>query len=139
LKDGTLDIVATDHAPHTDYEKDREFDLAPNGILGLETSLAVTLQILVRENKLKLPFVIDLMTRKPADVLKLAAGRLAPGAAADICLFDPEEKWTYDAKAGFSKSSNSPWHGKTLTGRVKTTIVDGRIVFAGGRIVADAR
>ena len=139
LKDGTLDIVATDHAPHTDYEKDREFDLAPNGILGLETSLAVTLQVLVRENKFKLPFVIDLMTRKPADVLKLPAGRLTPGAAADICLFDPEEKWTYDAKAGFSKSSNSPWHGKTLTGRVKTTIVDGRIVFAGGRIVAGAR
>jgi len=134
LRDGTLDIISTDHAPHTDYEKDREFDLAPNGILGLETSLAVTLEILVRQNKFKLPFVLDLMTRKPADVLKLPAGRLAAGSAADICLFDPEEKWTYDARAGFSKSNNSPWHGKALTGRVRTTIVDGRIVFADGRI-----
>jgi dihydroorotase len=134
LRDGTLDCIATDHAPHTDYEKDKEFDFAPNGILGLETSLAITLQILVRENKFKLPHVIDLMTRKPASLLKLPAGTLADGAAGDVCLFDPEEKWLYNAKKGFSKSSNSPWSGTTLTGRVKTTIVDGRIVYDNGRI-----
>ncbi len=135
LRDGTLDIIATDHAPHTDYEKDKEFDFAPNGILGLETALPVTLDILVRQNRFKLPFVIDLMTRKPAKLIRLPAGTLTPGAVADICLFDPEEKWLYNAKQGFSKSSNSPWSGRTLTGRVKTTIVRGRVVFADGRFV----
>ena len=134
LRDGTLDIVATDHAPHTDYEKDKEFDFAPNGILGLETALAVTLGVLVREAKFKLSRVVDLMTRRPAKLLGLPAGTLAAGAPADVCLFNPDEDWTYDAKAGFSKSSNSPWHGATLTGRVKTTVVGGKIVFAGGKI-----
>jgi dihydroorotase len=134
LRDGTLDCLATDHAPHTDYEKDKEFDFAPNGILGLETALAVSLDVLVRQHKFKLPHVIDLFTRKAAQIVKLPAGTLAEGAAADICLFDPEEKWTYDAKAGFSKSSNSPWNGQTLTGRAKTTIVEGRIVFENGKI-----
>jgi len=134
LRDGTLDCLATDHAPHTDFEKDREFDFAPNGILGLETALAVSLDVLVRQSKLKLPFVIDLFTRKAARIVNLPAGTLAEGSAADVCLFDPNEKWSYDAKAGFSKSSNSPWSGKTLTGCVKTTIVDGRIVFENGKI-----
>ncbi len=88
-----------------------------------------------RQGRFTLPEVIDLMTRKPAGVLGLPAGTLAEGAAADVSLFDPEEQWQYDAKAGFSKSGNSPWHGQTLTGRVKTTIVDGRVVYAGGAIV----
>jgi len=135
LRDGTLDCIATDHAPHTNYEKDKEFDFAPNGILGLETALAVTLDVLVRQNQFPLPFVVDLMTRRPANLLKLPAGTLAEGAAADLCLFDPEEKWTYDARAGFSKSSNSPWSGKALTGRVKLTVVAGEVVFDGNRPV----
>ena len=135
VKDGTIDIVATDHAPHTNYEKDMEFDYAPNGIIGLETALPVTLGVLVREAKMKLPRVIDLMTRLPAKLFNLPAGTLATDAAADICLFDPKEKWTYDAPAGFSKSANSPWDGETLTGRIKTTIVNGRVVFNGKRIV----
>jgi dihydroorotase len=129
LKDGTLDCIATDHAPHTDYEKDKEFDYAPNGVLGLETALAVVLDVLVVKNKFKLAHAIDLMTRQPARVLGLAAGTLGVGAAADICIFDPAEKWTYDARAGQSKSANSPWSGQTLKGRVRTTIVDGKIVF----------
>jgi dihydroorotase len=129
LRDGTLDCIATDHAPHKDYEKDKEFDYAPNGIIGLETALPVVLEVLVRQAKFKLPHVIDLMTRRPAGVLGLAAGTLAAGSAADICIFDPGEAWTYDAKAGSSKSSNSPWNGRTFRGRVKTTIVDGRVVF----------
>jgi dihydroorotase len=129
LRDGTLDCISTDHAPHTDYEKDKEFDYAPNGILGLETALAVVLDVLVRQSRFALPKALDLMTRKPAGVLGLAAGTLAAGAPADICLFDPDERWTYDAKRGCSKSSNSPWSGRTLRGRVKTTIVDGRIVY----------
>lgn len=135
LRDGTLDIIATDHAPHTMSEKDQEFDYAPNGILGLETALAVTLDVLVRKNKFKLARVVDLMTRQPARIVSLPAGTLAVGAAADVCLFDPDEEWRYDAKTGFSKSSNSPWSGQTLTGRVKTTIVDGRLVYDGKMIV----
>jgi dihydroorotase len=136
LRDGTIDIIATDHAPHTDYEKDKEFDFAPNGILGLETALPVTLEVLVRQSRFKLPFLIDLMTRRPAQLLNLPGGTLGAGAEADICLFDPDEKWLYDAKAGQSKSSNSPWSGQTLTGRVKTTVVGGRVVFADGKIPA---
>jgi dihydroorotase len=134
LRDGTIDIIATDHAPHTDYEKDKEFDYAPNGILGLETALPVTLDVLLRKNKFRLSKVIDLMTRKPAELLGLPAGTLSTGAAADICLFDPKEKWTYDAKAGFSKSSNSPWDGEEMQGRVKATIVDGKVVFDGKKV-----
>lgn len=135
LRDGTLDCIATDHAPHTDYEKDKEFDFAPNGIIGLETALAISLQILVQQNGFTLPHVIDLLTRRPANVLKLPAGTLAEGAAADICIFDPAERWTYDAKAGFSKSINSPWHGQVLQGRVKWTVVDGRVVFENGKVI----
>jgi len=135
LSDGTLDCIATDHAPHTDYEKDREFDFAPNGIIGLETALPVVLEVLVRESGFELAAVVDLLTRRPAGVLGLAAGSLAEGAPADICLFDPDESWLYDAKAGFSKSGNSPWHGLTLRGRVKKTIVDGRVAFDGAAIL----
>ena len=136
LKDGTLDILATDHAPHTPDEKDREFDLAPNGILGFETALAVTLDILVRKNKFKLATVVDLWTRKPAELLGLPAGTLAEGAPADLVLFDPEAEWLYDAKKGFSKSANSPWSGQKLRGRVKATYVSGRLVFDGQKIIA---
>ena len=132
LRDGTLDILATDHAPHTPDEKDREFDLAPNGILGLETALAVTLEVLVRQNGFSLATLIDLWTRKPAELLKLPAGTLAEGAPADLVLFDPEAEWTYDASAGFSKSRNSPWSGQKLRGRVRHTYVAGRLVFANG-------
>jgi dihydroorotase len=129
LRDGTLDCISTDHAPHTDYEKDKEFDFAPNGIIGLETALAVVLEVLVRQNRFRLPHAIDLMTRRPAALLGLPAGTLAAGAAADICLFDPDEAWTYDVKRGQSKSGNSPWNGRELRGRVRTTIVDGRVVY----------
>lgn len=134
LRDGTLDCIATDHAPHTDYEKDKEFDFAPNGILGLETALAISLEVLVQQNSFALPHVVDLLTRRPASILKLPAGTLAEGTAADICIFDPAEFWTYNAKAGFSKSINSPWHGQTLRGRVKMTIVDGRVVYEDGKV-----
>jgi dihydroorotase len=133
LRDGTLDCIGTDHAPHSPDEKDREFDYAPNGIIGLETALPVCLDVLVRQSKFKLSHVIDLMTRRAAGVLKLPAGTLAPGAHADVCLFDPDEKWTYDAMKGFSKSRNSPWHGRKLTGRVHATIVGGRVVHETGK------
>jgi len=136
LRDGTIDCISTDHAPHTDYEKDREFDYAPNGILGLETALAVCLDILVKKNKFSLSKVIGLMTHKPAAILGLNAGTLAVGAPADICLFDPTEKWTYDATKGFSKSVNSPWHNSSFVGKIKMTIVDGKVVYSSGKILA---
>jgi len=135
LRDGALDCIGTDHAPHAPDEKDKEFDYAPNGITGLETALPVCLDVLVRQNKFKLPFVIDLMTRKAANLLKLPAGTLAEGAPADVCIFDPNETWLYDARKGFSKSLNSPWSGQKLTGRVKTTIVAGKVVFQNGKLV----
>ncbi|SDR65726.1 dihydroorotase [Opitutus sp. GAS368] len=135
LRDGTLDCIGTDHAPHAPDEKDKEFDFAPNGITGLETALPVCLDVLVRQNKFKLPFVIDLMTRKAANLLKLPAGTLAEGAPADVCIFDPNETWLYDAKQGFSKSLNSPWSGQKLTGRVKATVVSGLVVFQNGKML----
>jgi len=135
LKDGTLDCIGTDHAPHAPEEKDKEFDFAPNGIIGLETALPVCLDVLVRRSKFKLSAVIDLMTRKAANILKLPAGTLAPGAAADVCLFDPEEKWLYDTYGAFSKSINSPWNKQQMKGRVKTTIVSGKVVYANGKMV----
>lgn len=135
LRDGTLDCIGTDHAPHAPDEKDREFDYAPNGITGLETALPVCLDVLVRENKFKLSRVIDLMTRRAARVLKLPAGTIEPGANGDVCVFDPEEIWRYDAEKGLSKSHNSPWSGRELRGRVKATFVDGKMVFDGNRIV----
>jgi dihydroorotase len=134
LKDGTLDCIGTDHAPHSADEKDREFDYAPNGILGLETALPVCLEVLVRQNKFKLSRVVDLLTRRAAEVLRLPAGTLAPGANGDVCIFDPDEAWEYDAAKGFSKSRNSPWSGQTLKGRVRTTIVGGRIVYRDGKV-----
>jgi dihydroorotase len=135
LKDGTLDCVATDHAPHTNYEKDKEFDFAPFGIVGLETALPVTLEILHRQEGMALSAVIALLTCKPASLVHLAAGTLAPGASADITVFDPDERWTVDASKFFSKSANSPWLGKEMRGRAKCTVVAGRVVFEDGRIV----
>ncbi len=134
LRDGTIDIVATDHAPHTNYEKDKEFDHAPFGIVGLETALAVTLDVLHRREGFPLPAVLGLLTHKPAAILGLEGGTLAPGAAADVTLFDPEETWTFDASISRSKSANSPWLGAELRGRVRHTIVGGRTVFENGVI-----
>jgi dihydroorotase len=135
LRDGTLDCIGTDHAPHAPEEKDKEFDYAPNGIIGLETALPVCLDVLVRKNRFKLPAVIDLMTRKAANILKLPAGTLAPGAAADVCIFDPDETWLYKTYGAFSKSINSPWDNQKLKGRVKSTIVSGRVVFQNGKML----
>ncbi len=93
------------------------------------------LDVLVKKNKFKLPHVIDLMTRKAANILKLPAGTLAPGAVADVCIFDPVETWTYKTYGGFSKSINSPWDNQKLTGRVKTTIVSGKVVYQNGKML----
>lgn len=129
LKDGTLDLIATDHAPHTDYEKDREFDYAPFGIIGLETSLGVTLQTLYHSGEMSLNDVLALMTHKPAAIIQSDRGTLVPGQAGDVTIFDPDEEWTLTPADLRSQSANSPWLGKSLKGRVKMTIVGGRVAF----------
>lgn len=136
LIDGTLACIATDHAPHSPTEKDREFDAAPFGIIGLENSLASSLTTLYHSKRLGLSEVLALLTHKGAEICKLDAGTLSMGAPADICLFDPEEEWVVDANKFFSKSRNCPWHGKMLKGVVKSTYVDGQQVFDGQSINA---
>ncbi len=136
LLDGTLDIISTDHAPHTDYEKDVEFDYAPFGIIGLETCLAVCLETLHHNGRCDLAFLLSRLTHKPAEILRLPKGTLAEGADADICVFDPDERWVPSAATLFSRSHNSPWLGKTLRGRVKRTLVSGREVFDGEQIIS---
>lgn len=136
LCDGTLDCIATDHAPHTPTEKDCEFDYAPFGIIGLENSLASTLGTLYHSKRLSLKEVIALMTHKGAELCKLDAGTLSEGAPADICMFDPDESWTVDANKFFSKARNCPWHGQTLKGKVKATFVNGKQIFDGQSITA---
>lgn len=136
IKDGTLDIVATDHAPHTNYEKDREFDYAPFGILGSETCFAVTQQVLCKEAGMSLNDVIALLTYKPAELIKLSAGTLTPGAVADIAILDPEGTWKVNEETILSKSQNTPWWGDELTGKTIQTIVAGKTVFENGTIVA---
>ena len=129
LKDGTLDCIATDHAPHSPTEKDCEFDKAPFGIIGLENALASTLETLYHSKELSLKEVVALMTHKGAEICDLPAGTLSVGASGDVCIFDPDQKWTVDAEAFKSKSRNCPWNGRTLRGQVKATFVGGKEVF----------
>ncbi|WP_269526410.1 dihydroorotase [Coraliomargarita parva] len=136
LCDGTLCCIATDHAPHSPTEKDCEFDYAPFGIIGLENSLASSLGTLYHSGRLSLSEVIALMTHKGAEICKLEAGTLSTGANADICIFDPDEAWTVNPDAFFSKSRNCPWNGRQLKGKVKSTIVGGKEVYDGASIVA---
>ena len=136
LKDKTLDCIASSHAPHTTTEKDCEFDLAPSGIIGLETSLAASLKALYHDDDLSLSDIVGLMTYKAAAICKLDAGTLNIGASADICMFDPDAKWMVGANKFFSKSRNCPWHGKTLKGIVKATYIAGKPVFDGTSIIA---
>jgi dihydroorotase len=135
IRDGTLDCIGTDHAPHTDYEKDMEFDYAPNGIVGLETALSVVLQILHHDAGLSLLDTIALMTTKPAALVGLEAGSLGEGSPADIVIIDPERLWTVTPETLHSKSANSPWLGRELKARARTTIVGGRVVYENGELV----
>lgn len=137
LKDGTLDILASDHAPHCNYEKDVEFDFAPFGILGLETELALALTELYHAGHLGLSRIVELYTTKPAARIPVRAeetggplGTLAVGAAADITILDPERVWTYDVRQTASKSVNSPFHGWKLKGKAVATLCRGRVVWS---------
>jgi dihydroorotase len=127
LKDGTLDAIATDHAPQTSIEKDVEFDYAANGIIGLETALPLTLR-LVHEGSLTLMTAIEKLTLQPARILGLDKGRLKVGADADLTLIDLAREQTVDVNQFKSKSRNSPFQGWKLKGLAILTIVGGRIV-----------
>jgi len=127
--DGTLDCLATDHAPHTEIEKDNDFDSAPFGIVGLETALGVYLQTLVEPGHLSLAELLLRMTRKPYDVLGRPGGTLAPGAEADITVFDPARRWTVRASEFASKGRSTPFEGSELPGQVLLTLTGGRIVY----------
>ena len=127
LADGTIDLIATDHAPHSREEKERSITAAPSGIIGLETSLALGITFLVRPGHLTLMQLLEKMTVNPADLYHLPAGRIEKGAAADLVVFDPEEHWVPEQYA--SKSSNSPFTGWDLYGKVKMTVCNGNIVY----------
>ena len=127
LADGTIDLIATDHAPHSAEEKARSLTAAPSGIIGLETSLALGITGLVRPGHLSLPGLLKTMTVNPARLYHLPAGRIAEGEAADLVVFNPDEQWI--PKQYVSRSSNSPFTGWQLYGKVKATICRGEIVY----------
>lgn len=132
VKDGTIDCIVTDHAPHTAEEKARGLEKAPSGMVGLETSLGITLTQLYHTGEMTLPEIIAKMTVNPARILNLDCGRLSAGSAADLTIFDPNEEWVVDAEKFASKGRNTPFNGKTLKGKVKYTIVGGKIIYQDG-------
>ncbi|HIS52537.1 MAG TPA: dihydroorotase [Candidatus Onthomonas avicola] len=129
LRDGTIDCIVTDHAPHTAAEKARPLTEAPSGMVGLETSLALALTGLYHTGLMSLSDIIQKMTINPAKILRIPRGSLSLGAAADITIFDPDERWTVDPERFASKGRNTPFGGMELRGKVKYTIVNGRIIY----------
>jgi dihydroorotase len=126
LLDGSIDCVATDHAPHALHEKQVEFDRAPFGVTGLETALAIVLD----QTNRNLMRTVDLLSARPARIINLSGrGTLARGAHADVVIFDPDEEWTFTAEESKSKSKNSPFLGRRFFGRVKATLVGGKVVY----------
>ncbi|HXG73020.1 MAG TPA: dihydroorotase [Gemmatimonadaceae bacterium] len=132
VKDGTIDLIATDHAPHHYDEKEREFADAPNGIVGLETALSVVVTNLVKNGSLGYSDLIERMACAPARIFNLPGGRLEKGAVADITVFDPKEEWVVEPSRFLSKGRNTPYAGMTLTGRAACTIVAGLVVYRSG-------
>jgi dihydroorotase len=129
LREGVIDAICTDHAPHHYDAKEREFDNAPNGIIGLETALGLAITELVEPGLLTLAGLIERMSTMPARIFNLAGGTLARGAPADVLVADPKARWTVDPAEFFSKSRNTPFAGRQLIGRADATIVRGQVVF----------
>jgi dihydroorotase len=126
---GAIDAIATDHAPHPGSEKMQEFEKCPFGILGLETAIAVALEELVHPGKIGLMRLVELFTTGPEKILRLGRGGLGRGTPADVTIFSTDREWTYDVNKSFSKSRNSPFHGRTFRGGPVATVVGGRIVW----------
>jgi dihydroorotase len=130
VKDGTITILATDHAPHTQEEKELEFPAAPFGIIGLDCALPLYVRALIEADVIDWPAMLAMMTSNPAQLCQLTGkGTLAPGADADVTLIDPKQRWTIDVNQFASKSRNCPFHGWNVTGRAVTTIVGGDVKF----------
>lgn len=134
LKDGTIDAIVTDHAPHHIDEKDLEFDKTAFGMVGLETALGLILTRIVGEGGLSLNKAIEKMTLGPAKVLGLDLGTLKIGAPADITVIDPDQVWTIDKDKFLSKARNTPFNGWELKGKAVMTIVDGKIIYSDDEI-----
>jgi len=133
ILDGVVDAIATDHAPHAVHEKEVEFENAPNGIIGLETALGLSLRWLHKEWKLPIGRVLSLLSAQPAALLGMKGrGTLTVGSFADVVVFDPKAEWTYGAREGKSKSRNSPFDGWTMQGKVRWTISEGRVAYDSG-------
>jgi len=129
LADGTVDAIATDHAPHSETEKQTDFEAAPFGIIGLETALGLALERLVHTGKISLKRLVELLSTSPARILVVEGGALKVGATADIAIFDPERKWTYRAEQGLSLSRNTPFDGRSFRGGPVATLVAGAFVY----------
>lgn len=136
LKDGTIDAIVTDHSPHAQEDKDREYIYAPSGFPGLETSLGIMLTDLYHTGKLDLPLIVSKMSYEPAKVFKLDAGTLTVGKNADITVIDPELSWTVDDSKFYTRGSHSPFVGRKLKGKAVLTVVDGKIVMQDGEVLA---
>jgi len=134
LADGTVDAIATDHAPHSETEKQTDFEAAPFGIIGLETALGLALERLVHSGKISLKRLVELLSMNPARILGVEGGALKVGAPADITIFDPERKWTYRAEQGLSKSRNTPFDARSFRGGPVATLVSGAFTFRLGDI-----
>jgi dihydroorotase len=132
LMDGTVDCIATDHAPHALFEKEQEFERAPNGITGLETALGLALRVLHKGQGMTVSRVMELMSTQPAGIVSLEGrGTLKVGSFADVVVFDPSAEWSFEKKRSRSKSRNTPFDGAAMLGKVMTTICEGRIVYRG--------
>jgi dihydroorotase len=129
LRDGTIDAIATDHAPHVIQDKEVEFDYAANGIIGLETAFGLTITTLVEGGVLTLPQAIARLTADPCRIFRLPKGTLSEGADADVAIVDPTREWTYDVRQSASKARNSPFNGWKFRGQVLATIVGGKVVW----------
>jgi dihydroorotase len=129
VKNGAIDAIATDHAPHAGSEKMQEFESCPFGILGLETAIGITLEQLVHPGAISVARMVELFTTGPAWILGIDRGTLAKGAAADVTIFSLDREWTYDVNKSFSKSRNSPFDGKSFKGGPVATVVAGEVVW----------
>ncbi|MCX6999622.1 MAG: dihydroorotase [Candidatus Sumerlaeota bacterium] len=137
LQDGTIDVIATDHAPHTDKDKDMVFMDAPFGLIGLETAVAIIFTELVHKRFITVSQMIEKMSVNPARILKIERGTLKAGAVADVTILDPNRRYTIRADKFFSRSRNTPFDGKKCRGAVDTTIVGGRVIFSKGKILEE--